>query len=261
MRIDPYIEFTVNGKTKTSSKRAKIDHPVWEPPEIFQFGNILLSNLASCKLLIAVNDAKILAMRGDEPVAGARVSLGHLKEQVGEVRKVAKLSCMNTGKPIPGGNVEIGLELITAFQARGTVRSTVYEYERYQPVIGWGSTYPGHILPSDLGTWQNKDAKTWGMSFSEVVSPTREGHDVLQSWGYQRTKKDPDGWMYSMAYRRTPWFKAAKVNTYVRRRLWVQTTRARSLAGEFQGGIDDETGAEPKKEGGEARRRSEEAAK
>ena len=33
---------------------------------------------------------------------------------------------------------------------------SAYEYERLQPVIGWGSDYPGHLLPSDPGRYTDE---------------------------------------------------------------------------------------------------------
>ena len=26
-----------------------------------------------------------------------------------------------------------------------------FEYQRWQPIVEWGSEYPGHLLPTDLG--------------------------------------------------------------------------------------------------------------
>ena len=33
----------------------------------------------------------------------------------------------------------------------------VYENERYQPILGWGSTWPGHLLPTDPQHWSKRD--------------------------------------------------------------------------------------------------------
>ena len=38
------------------------------------------------------------------------------------------------------------------------VEEEVYENQRYSPIImGWGSTWPGHLLPTDPGKFSDKD--------------------------------------------------------------------------------------------------------
>ena len=32
----------------------------------------------------------------------------------------------------------------------------VFENQRYQPFRGWGSSWPGHMLPTDCGKWSDR---------------------------------------------------------------------------------------------------------
>jgi vacuolar protein sorting-associated protein 13A/C len=33
----------------------------------------------------------------------------------------------------------------------------VFENQRFQPVAGWGSKWPGHLMPTDPGRWSSRD--------------------------------------------------------------------------------------------------------
>lgn len=38
-----------------------------------------------------------------------------------------------------------------------TVIEEIFENQRYQPLAGWGSKWPGHMLPGDPSRWSNRD--------------------------------------------------------------------------------------------------------
>lgn len=41
--------------------------------------------------------------------------------------------------------------------APSTVMEEIFENQRYQPLAGWGSKWPGHMLPGDPSRWSNRD--------------------------------------------------------------------------------------------------------
>jgi hypothetical protein len=46
---------------------------------------------------------------------------------------------------------------ITAYDQVTSKMEEVYENERYQPLLGGGSTWPGHLLPTDPQHWSKRD--------------------------------------------------------------------------------------------------------
>lgn len=38
-----------------------------------------------------------------------------------------------------------------------TVVEEIFENQRYQPLAGWGSKWPGHMMPGDPSRWSNRD--------------------------------------------------------------------------------------------------------
>jgi magnesium-transporting ATPase (P-type) len=62
----------------------------------------------------------------------------------------------------------------------------IFENERYQPFVGFGSTYPGHLLPTDRGRWSNRSGKISAMAIP------------LAGLEIQRNLPgaDEDGWVY-----------------------------------------------------------------
>lgn len=61
-------------------------------------------------------------------------------------------------KPIVG---KAGIQLESEFEHQppdeGVIVEEVFENERYQPISGWGSSWPGHLLPTDPGHWSKRD--------------------------------------------------------------------------------------------------------
>jgi hypothetical protein len=51
------------------------------------------------------------------------------------------------------GEVELEAVLMEAAKANSIQQHIVFEYQRYQPIVNWGSDYPGHLLPTDPGRY------------------------------------------------------------------------------------------------------------
>jgi hypothetical protein len=47
--------------------------------------------------------------------------------------------------------VEVEVILMSVSRAASIEEHRVYEFQRWQPVVLWGSDYPGHLMPTDPG--------------------------------------------------------------------------------------------------------------
>ena len=120
------------------------------------------------------------------------------------------------------------------------IAAEVFENERFQPFRGWGSTWPGHFLPTDgCGKWSTRDFQPKGpsnMVFELVAPPLPPGFDWLEeSWYVDRSgvatgQTDADGWFYGgmVFHRLSHWppdrgSGAVTGRTFVRRRRWIRT--------------------------------------
>jgi hypothetical protein len=111
---------------------------------------------------------------------------------------------------------------------------------RFQPFRGFGSTYPGHLLPTDRNHWSDRygsmlaTAPTLGreVEFFHVAPRAPRGWAFLDDWqvdltGTQERRVDPDGWSYAFDFIFLEFPPAVDSNkpgtgTFVRRRRWVR---------------------------------------
>ena len=117
----------------------------------------------------------------------------------------------------------------------------VFENQRYQPFRGWGSSWPGHMLPTDCGKWSDRvglpKVGTQSQIF-ELVAPALPPSWVWleTEWKIDRSGQgqglvDQDGYYYGvMAFSGLKDYppasaEAAKktMKKFVRRRRWIRT--------------------------------------
>ncbi|KAH7316123.1 hypothetical protein KP509_21G079300 [Ceratopteris richardii] len=99
----------------------------------------------------------------------------------------------------------------------------VFENERYEPLLGWGSTCPGHLMPTDPKRW-SKDDYTWSsQDFPGAQLPT--GLQRTENWIIDKTNlTDKDGWLYASDFSSHDWSGASNEGApdkAVRRRRWI----------------------------------------
>lgn len=70
-----------------------------------------------------------------------------------EEKKKIKLYSQETGDSV--GEVDILVTSMKARKAANIKEDSIYQYQRWQPGIGWGSTFPGHFLPTDPNVGDN----------------------------------------------------------------------------------------------------------
>lgn len=192
----------------------------WEPAERFQF---IVNDAQKSRILVSVFD-----FSGSEPVpmGDAVIPLRDMTITSGNVTKKLRLLSPSTGKTT--GEVEIELEPTTLFYAKTTKMEAVFEYQRWQPGIEWGSGKHS-LLRTDPGRWSSIDGKKFGADINEVstnVSPStgdsnRSNWTVTKPWFVVSTEYDQDGWQYATDFKSVLWFPSANSTiSTVRRRVW-----------------------------------------
>ena len=97
----------------------------------------------------------------------------------------------------------------------------VFENQRYQPIRGWGSSYPGHMLPTDRRRYSDAHGSQGSKEF-----PQRDpavGWVWCSDWELDmQGLSDPEGWTYAvdMKYFVLPHSANAKVSSG-RAPLWI----------------------------------------
>lgn len=100
----------------------------------------------------------------------------------------------------------------------------VFENEKYHPLLGWGSSCPGHLLPSDPGHWSMRDDSS-SQDFPEIQLPP--SWKWASDWHIDNTSSSSsEGWAYAFDFRHLNWppsFNPEGPTTFVRRRRWIRT--------------------------------------
>lgn len=90
----------------------------------------------------------------------------------------------------------------------------LFENQRFQPLAGFGSSYPGHLLPTDRGKWSNREGKLYAMDMD--ISGLVVNLNVPRA--------DSNGWVYSADFKRFGKRESKHHRGFVRRRQWILQT-------------------------------------
>lgn len=114
----------------------------------------------------------------------------------------------------------------------GPVIEEIFENERLQPFVGWGSKYPGHLLPTDRKKWSDRTGKVSSMTFGKVVPPLPKGWRWVSEWTIDRNRIeekciDSAGFSYGvdfwqLKYPPLPGSGHNGYSSFVRRRRWIR---------------------------------------
>ena len=109
----------------------------------------------------------------------------------------------------------------------------MFENQRYQPGAGgWGSSYPGHLLPTDRNKYTDEPGRRKFKCKELVDLQPARGYEFQGSWKLDKdyTLCDEEGWSYaqdmwnlSANLKSESSMKAATGTTWTRRRKWVRT--------------------------------------
>lgn len=118
---------------------------------------------------------------------------------------MVKLRSPETGKPV--GEADITVQLFSVEEASSSQEHIVYEFQRWQPIIEWGSTpAPGHLLPTDPGRYCSSNGRKFGDTLEQAAPPIPEGWSVADYWHIVSTDTDPEGWEYSTVIESPYWY-------------------------------------------------------
>jgi hypothetical protein len=119
--------------------------------------------------------------------------------------------------------VEFEVCSIPAEIARTMDTYSAFEYQRFEPIVGWGHDLPGHLLPTDPGRWASGDGKKWGLKFDDVVPQMPEGYEETAPWSvWFGEENDADGWEYGVDFGSHNWYSKQSQSTYARRRMYTR---------------------------------------
>mmetsp|Transcript_32521 Transcript_32521/g.92225 ORF Transcript_32521/g.92225 Transcript_32521/m.92225 type:complete len:1170 (-) Transcript_32521:1244-4753(-) len=110
--------------------------------------------------------------------------------------------------------------------------AVIFENERYQPIRGWGHTWPGHFMPRDFSHWSTLSDDS-SMVFADVCPTLPDGYGWVDAeWtvdmsGQEDEAVDAEGWSYGihwnkLTYPPQPGTGRRKGALFVRRRKWVR---------------------------------------
>lgn len=226
---DPFAELKLTppdavalDQLQRSSFKPSTLNPKWVPPERFQF---CTSNSDLAKIIISVYSYR--GHREPLPIGDAVLSLKELNIKVdGEYNHDSrctnrKLKLIDPSSGKLQGEVDVEIELLTVNEAVSIQDHIIYEYQRWQPVVLWGSTKPGHFFPTDPGKWSADNGKKFGEVIADVAPVIPVGWTVEKQWYTMATENDPDGWTYAKDFNST-WYpsETSASALFVRRRMW-----------------------------------------
>ncbi|KAG6977035.1 hypothetical protein JG688_00000771 [Phytophthora aleatoria] len=111
----------------------------------------------------------------------------------------------------------------------------IYEHQRYSYLsFSWGSSFPGHLLPTDRHQWSGLHGSPSSQTRAKVDPQLPVNWKWTSDWVVDKTscKCDADGWVYALDFTMINYLiKKGKERSepnatdYVRRRRWVRTRR------------------------------------
>ena len=96
-------------------------------------------------------------------------------------------------------------------------------------IIGWGSTFPGHLLPTDPGHWSSADSKKFSTSLESISTQLQPGWEVITTWHVLATDDDAEGWKYALDFASINWYPKEGTGLSVRKRAWRREIALKSI--------------------------------
>ena len=200
-------------KTSVKTSQDNVVCPKWESPERFQF--IISSKDIRSRILLSYYEYRDKGK--SYPLGDTVLQCNDVLNSSQLVYKTLKLINPANGSVV--GDVDINVQVMTPYEARKLHLHSAYEYERWQPVVGWGNYK--HFLPSDPGRWSTSDGKRFSDKVEDVVPMDDHVWKVSKNWYTVAHDGDGDGWYYSVNFKTLTWFSVAQTGTtVVRRRMW-----------------------------------------
>lgn len=84
-----------------------------------------------------------------------------------------------------GAEIKLSLRKMSHKMAMSYKEILVYEYERWQPLLDWGNSYPGHLLPIDPGRWSSIWGNHFEMELSQIAEPVPSGWSLINDFHFE----------------------------------------------------------------------------
>ncbi|KAL3660239.1 hypothetical protein V7S43_014769 [Phytophthora oleae] len=111
----------------------------------------------------------------------------------------------------------------------------IYEHQRYSYLsFSWGSSFPGHLLPTDRHQWSGLHGSPSSQTREKVEPQLPVNWKWTSDWVLDKSscKCDADGWVYALDFTMINYLikkneerSEPNATDYVRRRRWVRTRR------------------------------------
>lgn len=205
----------LKGQTYRSSHRPDAGDPTWTPHENFMF---LIQDPGKAKgnIQLVFTAFNFNSTRGPEELGTGLLNIKDIGPE--HVEKRVHLNDTDNGNA--AGEIMVNVYLLEAIEAAHTVDQVVYEYERWKPIIGYGSTKE-HFLDSDKGRWSDSTQSKWGHSLEKIVGKLDEtSFKITKNWYAVGTASDIQGWTYATNFNYLDWWPEPAPGRFVRRRQW-----------------------------------------
>jgi hypothetical protein len=198
-----------------SSHRPGTGDPSWTPRENFMF---LIQDPSKVKgnIQLVFTAFNFNSTRAPEELGTGLLNI----KNIGTEHVEQKIQLNDTDNGNAAGEILVNVYLLDAIEAAHTVEQVVYEYERWKPIIGYGSTKE-HFLDSDKGRWSDSTQAKWGHSLEGIVGKLDEASfRITKNWFAVGTESDIQGWTYATNFNYLDWWPEQAPSRFVRRRQW-----------------------------------------
>ena len=223
LRLLPPGDQYLGVQKQLSSIKPNTLFPKWEPPELFHF---IASEPASTKILLSAYHYNDKNPSKSVPLGDAVIQTKDFADKGSETMRTVELVSPSTGTP--QGTASITIKCLSLEEAMRSEEQIAYEFQRYSPVLDWGSTpFPGHFLQIDpKGHWCTADGKIFSDELADLFPLVRDDQFIAEGWHTLATDEDPDGWQYGFNFN-TPYWYPSNENNFglklsVRRRQWFR---------------------------------------
>lgn len=179
----------VIAQTQRSTLKPGTLYPVWEPKERFYFllppssavaaheggagvynyapkfqMSVVHYGLSSAPNVIGdafVSWKDICAAAAPNPVASEAA------DPTDPVKKTCNI--IRSADGVSRGEIDILVSRVSLLEALSLHHEVLYEYQRWQPIVGWGNKYPGHLLPTDPGKWSTVDGRLFSHEWEALA--------------------------------------------------------------------------------------------